>query len=103
MPGEMRAKEPFRGALVGLAAGDALGAPLEFGPPRPRDALLREMIGGGSFGWKPGEWTDDTQMALCLTQSLRHRKHVDPDDIAGRFVAWLESRPPDVGLHTGPF
>ena len=91
----------FRGVMVGIAAGDALGAPLEFGPPRPKHNLLREMIGGGPFGWKPGEWTDDTQMALCITKSLRKLGRVDPDDIASRFVAWFESSPPDVGTHTG--
>lgn len=97
---ENGSQDRFRGVLIGLAAGDALGAPLEFGPPRPAHDLLREMIGGGTFDWKPGEWTDDTQMALCITKSLRSCNHVDPDDIADRFVAWLESRPPDVGNHT---
>ena len=59
----------YRGALLGLAAGDALGTTLEFVPPhavRP----LTDMVGGGPFGLKPGQWTDDTSMALCLAESV---------------------------------
>ena len=57
------------GCLLGLAIGDALGATLEF---RARDTLpvVRDLIGGGPFDLKPGEWTDDTSMALCLADSL---------------------------------
>jgi ADP-ribosylglycohydrolase len=57
------------GCLLGLAIGDALGTTLEF---TSRDARppLTDMIGGGPFGLKPGEWTDDTSMALCLAESL---------------------------------
>jgi ADP-ribosylglycohydrolase len=52
------------GALVGLPAGDALGAGYEFDAPPP--ANTARMIGGGLGNWAPGEWTDDTQMAYCI-------------------------------------
>lgn len=52
------------GALLGLALGDALGAGYEFGPPVDADTV--DMVGGGPFGWAPGEWTDDTEMAICI-------------------------------------
>jgi ADP-ribosyl-[dinitrogen reductase] hydrolase len=57
------------GAFVGLAVGDAVGTTLEF---KSRDSyeLLRDMVGGGPFRLNPGEWTDDTSMALCLADSL---------------------------------
>ena len=66
------------GALVGSAVGDALGAPFEFERPglyrsmypEPVLAGPGEMRGGGGFGWKPAEFTDDTQMALALAESL---------------------------------
>ena len=55
------------GVLLGTAAGDALGAAYEFGPPRgPK--LEVAMVGGGSFGWEPGEWTDDTSMAIAIAE-----------------------------------
>jgi len=62
-------RERYRGALIGLAAGDALGTTLEFKPPGTF-ARLADMTGGGPFHLKPGEWTDDTSMALCLAESL---------------------------------
>ena len=55
------------GVLLGTAAGDALGAPYEFGPPRGPE-LEVAMVGGGSFGWEPGEWTDDTSMAIAIAE-----------------------------------
>jgi ADP-ribosyl-[dinitrogen reductase] hydrolase len=59
----------YRGALLGLAAGDALGTTLEF-KPRGSFTAITEMVGGGPFGLTPGQWTDDTSMALCLAESL---------------------------------
>ena len=52
------------GAVLASAVGDALGAPYEFGAPNPTAPC--EIEGGGGFGWAPGEWTDDTQMALAV-------------------------------------
>ncbi len=77
----------FHGALVGLAVGDALGTALEFKPPgtfRP----IRDMVGGGPFGLQPGQWTDDTSMALCLADSLMNRRGFDPVDQMQRYLRW---------------
>ena len=55
------------GVLFGTAAGDALGAASDFGPPRGPE-LEVVMAGGGAFGWEPGEWTDDTSMAIAIAE-----------------------------------
>jgi ADP-ribosyl-[dinitrogen reductase] hydrolase len=78
------------GALLGLAVGDAVGTTLEF---KRRDTYepLRDMVGGGPFGLKPGEWTDDTSMALCLADSLiKSKGQFDPADLMQRFVRWRD-------------
>jgi len=93
-------KDKFRGVLLGLAVGDAMGAPLEFQPARTPANYVTEMIGGGWQQLAPGEWTDDTQLALCIVDSLVAKSVFDPDDIARRFVAWMDSGPKDIGLHT---
>ena len=63
------ARERAIGALLGLAVGDAVGTTLEF-KPRASIKPISDMVGGGPFGLKPGQWTDDTSMALCLAESL---------------------------------
>ena len=84
------------GALVGMAAGDALGAGYEFAPP-PRGEVA--MIGGGLGDFAPGEWTDDTSMAVCIAEvTATGRLGLDP--IGERFLAWLHSGPPDIGIST---
>ena len=83
----MNRPDHYRGALIGLAVGDALGTTLEFRPPgsfKPID----DMKGGGPFHLKPGQWTDDTSLALCLAESLVERKCFDPVDQLARFVRW---------------
>ena len=85
-----------RGVLLGTAVGDALGAGYEFGYPTSEETIA--MIGGGSFGWAPGEWTDDTSMALCIARALEQGG--DVDEIAGYFRDWLDQNPPDVGNQT---
>ncbi|RYC30311.1 ADP-ribosylglycohydrolase family protein [Lichenibacterium minor] len=81
--------ERARGAMLGLAVGDALGSTLEFGPRIARIAdYHREMTGGGPFGLDPGQWTDDTAMAFALAKSLVLRNGFDPHDVMTRFVAW---------------
>lgn len=87
----------LRGCAVGAAIGDALGMPLEFNPPPPADNLIREMTGGRL---PAGSFTDDTEMALALAESLLYQRPLDPDDLARRFVAWINAGPSDVGLHT---
>jgi ADP-ribosyl-[dinitrogen reductase] hydrolase len=96
------------GALVGSAVGDALGAPFEFGPagrfsarfPVPARGSSTEMCGGGSLGWEPGEFTDDTQMALLVATSLVERDGLDEADLFARFSAWAAADPPDIGNQT---
>lgn len=79
--------ERYRGCLLGLAVGDALGTTLEFKPPatfRPID----DMVGGGPFDLRAGEWTDDTSMALCLADSLIESRGFDLADQLRRYVRW---------------
>jgi ADP-ribosyl-[dinitrogen reductase] hydrolase len=77
------------GSLVGLAIGDALGTTLEF---TRRDALpsQTEITGGGPFRLEPGQWTDDTSMALALADSLVECGRYDADDCIRRYVAWMD-------------
>lgn len=75
------------GAMVGLAVGDALGTTLEF-TVRDRTPLHTEMTGGGPFHLEPGQWTDDTSMALALADSLLSCGEYDPRDLMERFVSW---------------
>lgn len=83
-----------RGALLGLAVGDAMGTTLEFScPTAPHFPELargpqREVVGGGPFDLEPGQVTDDTQMATCLATSLRQCGGFDVADVAARYVAW---------------
>lgn len=63
----------MRGALLGLAVGDAVGTSVEF-KPRGSFAPVTDMTGGGPFGLTAGEWTDDTSMALCLAVSDNARR-----------------------------
>jgi ADP-ribosyl-[dinitrogen reductase] hydrolase len=100
-------RERAIGCLVGAAVGDALGAPFEFLPagtyrrrfPLPELGGIGEMIGGGSFGWAPGEFTDDTQMALVLAGSLLTQGGYDPDDVWRGWRAWAAGSS-DVGNAT---
>jgi len=77
----------YRGSLLGLGVGDALGTTLEFRAPGTF-APIEDMIGGGPFRLKPGEWTDDTSMALCLAESLIDRRGFDPADQMARYLRW---------------
>lgn len=64
---EERALDRAKGCLLGLAVGDAVGTTLEF---LPRDhSHVNDMVGGGPFNLRPGEWTGDTSMALCLADT----------------------------------
>jgi ADP-ribosyl-[dinitrogen reductase] hydrolase len=79
--------ERYRGSLVGLAVGDALGAPAEFRLPGTF-ARIETMQGGGMFGLAPGQWTDDTSMALCLADSLISCRDFNTVDQLQRYVRW---------------
>ncbi len=81
------ARSRFRGCLLGLAVGDALGTTLEFRAPGSF-VPLTDMIGGGPFGLQPGQWTDDTSMALCLAHSLLHCRGFDAVDQMNRYCNW---------------
>ena len=83
----MISKDRLRGALIGLAACDALGATVEFQPPGTFEPLT-DMVGGGVHRLKPGQWTDDTSMALCLAESLLTRDGMDPADQMRCYLRW---------------
>ena len=86
---EISARDRFRGCLLGLAAGDALGTTLEFKPPGTFEPI-EDMVGGGPFNLQPGQWTDDTSMALCLATSLVERGGFDAADQMQRYVRWWQ-------------
>jgi len=97
-------RDRARGVLLATAAGDALGAGYEFGPPLADDVPVL-MKGGGTFRWEPGEWTDDTSMAVPIleaaeTAAAEGRALTDElDHVASRWYAWHETAP-DVGAQT---
>ena len=82
-------RDKYHGALLGLAIGDALGTTVEFKPSGTFPPIM-DIIGGGPFNLKPGEWTDDTSMALCLAESLVERRGFDAKDQMDRYCRWHE-------------
>lgn len=94
-------RDRFRGTLLGLAAGEALGTPAEFLTAEQvveRYGVITEMIGGGVYDVAPGEITDASEMMLCLGRSLADNGGFEPEDIMERYGAWLESQPRHVSL-----
>ena len=95
----------IRGALYGVAVGDALGGPMEFMSDRQiRDAYGRvtDMIGGVWLNLKPGEVTDDTQMTLCVARGILDALEGDNGldlvaSVGQQFIAWADSKPKDIG------
>jgi ADP-ribosylglycohydrolase len=85
--GEPTTRDRFRGCLLGLAVGDALGTTLEFRRPGTFDPI-DDMVGGGPFRLEPGQWTDDTSMALCMATSLLECGGFDAADQMQRYVRW---------------
>lgn len=93
------------GVLMGTAVADAVGAPFEFKPgglyadrfPKPVLGGIGEMIGGGGFGWAPGEFTDDTQMAIALANALEEANGFSPDVVWRHFRTWSATAK-DVGI-----
>jgi ADP-ribosyl-[dinitrogen reductase] hydrolase len=87
--GSMDLQDRFRGCLLGLAVGDAVGTSVEF-LPRSAFTPLKDMLGGGPFKLKPGQWTDDTSMALCLATSLVEQDGFAPHDQMERYLRWRD-------------
>jgi ADP-ribosyl-[dinitrogen reductase] hydrolase len=83
----MDLNDRFRGCLLGLAVGDAVGTTVEF-KPRGTFPPVMDMVGGGPFHLNRGEWTDDTSMALCLAASLLERNGFDAKDQMDRYWKW---------------
>lgn len=75
-----------RGTLIGLAVGDALGAAVEFKPPGTFEPVTNYRA-GGPHRLNPGEWTDDTSMALALADSIAQAGW-DLNDQAQRYCDW---------------
>jgi ADP-ribosyl-[dinitrogen reductase] hydrolase len=91
------------GCLLGLACGDALGRPVEFKSASTITSMhgrVTEMLGQGTHRQPAGTITDDTEMAMCIAESLVECGEFDPADIAVRFVEWYESGPFDIGIMT---
>jgi ADP-ribosylglycohydrolase len=80
----------FKGCLLGLALGDALGTTNEF-KPRGTFPPVKDIVGGGPFSLNPGEWTDDTSMALCLATSLIEVRGFDAKDQMERYIRWRDT------------
>jgi len=95
------------GMIIGAAVGDALGAPFEFKKadqytstfPKPVFGGIGEMVGGGSFNWREGEFTDDTQMALSLALSILDKGDFDLDHVWSYWRSWAKTAQ-DIGNTT---
>lgn len=97
-----RSEDRVRGALYGVAVGDALGAPLEFMNAtqikQQYGAPVREMVGGGWLSLVPGETTDDTDMTLAVCESIMESPSAPIEPIGRRFIQWVDTQPKDVGM-----
>ena len=74
--------------MLGSAIADAVGTSVEFMEPNSFKPV-RDLIGGGVFNLQPGQWTDDTSMALCLAESLIESRQHDGFDQSERYVRWF--------------
>jgi len=97
----MDTRDRFRGCMVGVAVGDALGGPFE-GMPGDEAAKRFDgkMAGGGVHNLKPGEFTDDAGMTLVLAESMVRKKGVALEDIFSRFLEWYKTNPKGLGRLT---
>lgn len=86
----MKLLDRMKGSLLGLAVGDAVGTTNEF-KVRGTFEPITDMVGGGPFHLNPGEWTDDTSMALCLAQSLIDCKGFDARDQLLKYLNWYHN------------
>lgn len=86
----MNSLDRYKGAMLGLAIGDALGTTLEFKSPGSFIPIT-DIVGGGPFNLKAGQWTDDTSMALCLADSLLTCNGFNLDDQIQRYIKWFRT------------
>lgn len=89
-----------RGALYGVAVGDALGATLEFMSAQQiarKYGVLRDIVGGGWLNLRPGQVTDDTEMTLAVAEGIAAQPDAPVEAVGQRFLAWLDTQPRDVG------
>ncbi len=89
-----------RGAFIGLAVGDALGATTEFMSPQEIKAqygVHKQMIGKGWLYLKPGQVTDDTEMSICIGQAIQKSQGWNLIAVAEAFADWMKGRPVDIG------
>jgi ADP-ribosyl-[dinitrogen reductase] hydrolase len=89
-----------RGAFLGVAVGDALGATTEFMTPaeiRAQFGVHRKIVGGGWLHLKPGRVTDDTEMSLCIARAILRRGGWNITAVADEFLAWMRAKPVDIG------
>ena len=88
------------GVMLAMACGDALGAGYEFGPPFEGEVLMK---GGNGFNWAPGEWTDDTSMAIPILRAAASGRDLRDETVLDEIVtAWIDwaKTAPDVGVQT---
>ena len=91
----------IRGALFGVAVGDALGGPVEFMSAeqiKKKHGRVTEMLGGGWLGLEPGEITDDTQMTMAVALGIEENPADPVPAIGRRFIEWYDSGPKDIGM-----
>ena len=96
-------RDRVAGVLLGAACGDALGVPYEFARPVP-ETETPEMIGGGLGPYEPGEYSDDTQMQVCVAEVAAIgsdlRSDLGLDGVATRFMRWYREGASDIGNQT---
>lgn len=93
-------RDRARASFIGMAIGDALGATVEFmtaAEIASKYGTFKDIIGGGWLRLKPGQVTDDTEMALCIARAIVKSQGWSLESIADNFAAWLKSRPVDCG------
>lgn len=100
-------KEGIKGTIWGVLVGDALGVRYEFMENSEATEQLTkdlnqstklQILGGGPFNLKPGQISDDSEMTLCLLQSIIHNKKYDQSDVAKKYIEWFKTSPVDIGL-----
>lgn len=99
--GDLVLEDKIKGALFGLAIGDALGITVEFMEPneiKEKYGIHTEIMGGGKFSFDKGEVSDDTEMTLCVVNGIFKNRIFPIDYIAEEFLTWFDSKPKDIGM-----